>query len=1785
MQRSAGGAPGAGRDRDARRPAPTATAAPTGTPTPTPDATAAPTGTPTPTPVATAAPTATPTPTPTATATPTPTAEAAPPETPSATAFRYDRYDTTGEVAEPGSYAFLADPADTTSAVSTYEALRDGTTTALLIHKSDAHGASQAALYDAVEAGDLFEWHEADDCFVRYTVTEVKPDPAGAVPRKLLAVEWMTYAYTGCSGAISADAEVGMTWGNMLDLGGVGLRAPVVHGTHHLIPENWEGKKEALTRHDPPDRSPDDEESVATTLEAARALEFPYWREPNPLPEGWKLRRAWYGGFEAPLWGFCSAYYTEPPGKSLKACGAFNTVRRFSEESSYLVETGLVVRETRVIAGRPAMILWSPPGPQYVWYLDIHILVDDPETESAYEFIYSGPRRSDSDGNARLAEALDLVTSFFESPSALPPRTTFRYDSYDTTGEVATPGSYAFLADPADTTSAVTTYEALRDGTTTALLIHKSDAHGASQAALYDAVEAGDLFEWREAGDCFVRYKVTEVKPDPAGTVPRKLLAVEWMTYAFTGCSGAVPAGTAATLDWGELPDLGGASLTVPIMHGIFQIAPEDWDGAVEPVKERAIPGDSRATPASYTTIGEAAANLPFWREPTVPENWVLVVAGQGGKEWPSYGYCSYWATEVRDWHPPTRRWDAFDLCGYYTGASGLLRDASWLEGRMARETRVIEGRPAIILFSPLGPQHDQHASLHIRVYDPATGVVYWFLAWDYTLYGSNVAGAIAIVRSLFEPPNPLPPRTTFRYDTYDLTGEVAEPGSYAFLADPADTSSAVTTYEALRDGTTTALLIHKSDAHGASQAALYDGVEAGDLFEWRYADDCWTGYRVTGVEPDPTGAAPRKLLALDPYGYAYTGCSGVIAADASSVAMWREPLAWGGPDLAYPVVYGVFQVVPGGWTGELDLGGYLAAPGDSADEAGTTESLAEARQLPYWRDLPGWTFIRASSGGLGDPVYGYCASFRKGATGADGVVDVCASHASGRINPSSTEDRFGATVDVRIINGYPALGYYFPPTSSNWFDGAPIRVTIYDAAAESVYRIEGFTESMRGSNVEAVLEVARSLFASPPPQRTAFRYDRYDTTGEVATPGSYAFLADPADTSSAVTTYEALRDGTTTALLIHKSDAHGASQAALYDAVAAGDTFEWREADDCFVRYKVTEVKPDPAGAVPRKLLAVEWMTYAYTGCSGAISADAEVGMTSGNMLDLGGVGLRAPVVHGTHHLVPSTWEGETEATTRHEPDTPPKQEETGASTLAEVRALHLPYWREPTLPEGWILDRAWEGGLHAPWKGFCSVYLTEPLQFPDGKERQKGIEVCGAYNTVRKFAQKASFYADQGASPDGLIVRETRVIAGRPAVILWSPPGPNYLWNADVRIYIDDPKTETSYSITVAAPHRSDLAADGNAKLEKAIALATSLFESPSALPPPTTFRYDRYDTTGEVAEPGSYAFLADPADTTSAVTTYEALRDGTTTALLIHKTDAHGASQAALYDAVEAGDLFEWHEADDCFVRYRVTDVPAVGATAAYREFGVRPETYAFQSCQTGSLPVGASAVHFAAAADLPLEHLGGTNLTDFAVVHGVRQLVPDGVLLPSGEVAPGATIAVEPTRWRELTPLALSVPDVHTSDLEEARPLPYWREPRLPGGWRLAGVRSGDYAGVLDGYWATYAGPDGYPAVRITGAYASGLSLAADASWTTNVGKLIVRELRMIAGRPATVKYSPLGPKHNAVTAIEVEVYDAATGAGYILDGLSGGLRGGPAAAERVIAIACSLFWGESECAQP
>ena len=651
---------------------------------------------------------------------------------------------------------------------------------------------------------------------------------------------------------------------------------------------------------------------------------------------------------------------------------------------------------------------------------------------------------------------------------------------------MSTPGSYAFLSNPDDTSTVVTTYEALRDGTTTALLIHTSDADGLSRADVYDTVEVGDLFEWRQADDCFIRYTVTEVKPDPTGTVPRNLLAVEWMTYAFTGCSGAIPSDVSATLAWGELLGLGGTRLKVPIVHSIFQITPEDWDGPVEAVVDREPPQETRATPTYYDTI-EEASNLPFWRTPTIPGGWILVAAGHGGKETPEYGYCSYWATEERDWHPPTRRWEAFDLCGYYAGASGLVRDASWNEGQMARETRVIAGRPAILLFSPPGPNHDQHAPLHVRVYDPPTRAVYWFVAWDYTLYGGNVEASLAIVTSLFaddgaeEDTPPEPGATTFRYNAYDTTGAVSTPGSYAFLSNPDDTSTAVATYEALRDGTTTALLIHTSDADGLSRADVYDTVEVGDLFEWRQADDCFVRYTVTEVTPDPAGDVPRKALVVQWTIYAFTGCGESIASSPVSI-IWGPQPALGGDTLTVPVMVGIHQLVPENWTGAVRDIAHEAAPGGSHLIQQANPSTAVLSELDYWREpkIPeGWSLAYISAGTSSDPYQGFSAIYSP--TEGIGISlefhGYFLSHRNWQVPSGSTSS--GVVVEARVIAGRPALIEYSPPGDSN--DAyRPTTISIMDLATESGYTLTAYDSTLK--NIDTLIAIASSLFAEPPP-------------------------------------------------------------------------------------------------------------------------------------------------------------------------------------------------------------------------------------------------------------------------------------------------------------------------------------------------------------------------------------------------------------------------------------------------------------------------------------------------------------------------------------------------------------------------------------------------------------------------------------------------------------------------------------------------------------------------------
>ena len=245
-----------------------------------------------------------------------------------------------------------------------------------------------------------------------------------------------------------------------------------------------------------------------------------------------------------------------------------------------------------------------------------------------------------------------------------------------------------------------------------------------------------------------MRYTVTEVLAEPSGT-PRRLLGVEWMTYAFTGCSGVIATEAAATVDWGELPDLGGPSLTAPVVHGIYQIAPEAWTGALKEHEVFSGPGASHKNPV-YTESLTEARKLPYWRDPTLPTGWRLDAAISGGLADPAYGYTAEYVNE--------RGYPAFTLKGYHADARYYAKRAAWSRssGQGVRETRMIAGRPAVVIHG--GPGYaGRRWSVTVWVYDEATESEYKIIAsdWSLTAGGGNAGAVIAIARSLFEPPNP----------------------------------------------------------------------------------------------------------------------------------------------------------------------------------------------------------------------------------------------------------------------------------------------------------------------------------------------------------------------------------------------------------------------------------------------------------------------------------------------------------------------------------------------------------------------------------------------------------------------------------------------------------------------------------------------------------------------------------------------------------------------------------------------------------------------------------------------------------------------------------------------------------------------------------------------------------------------------------------------------------------------------------------------------------------------
>ncbi len=62
----------------------------------------------------------------------------------------------------------------------------------------------------------------------------------------------------------------------------------------------------------------------------------------------------------------------------------------------------------------------------------------------------------------------------------------------------------------------------------------------------------------------------------------------------------------------------------------------------------------------------------------------------------------------------------------------------------------------------------------------------------------------------------------------------------------------------------------------------------------------------------------------------------------------------------------------------------------------------------------------------------------------------------------------------------------------------------------------------------------------------------------------------------------------------------------AFYEKVVAGDTFDWvLGGDECYTRFTVTEVLPDPAGSPARKLFAIEYRHVLRWECDGGQLTD----------------------------------------------------------------------------------------------------------------------------------------------------------------------------------------------------------------------------------------------------------------------------------------------------------------------------------------------------------------------------------------------------------------------------------------------------------------------------------------------------------------------------------------------------------------------------------------------------
>ncbi len=324
-------------------------------------------------------------------------------------------------------------------------------------------------------------------------------------------------------------------------------------------------------------------------------------------------------------------------------------------------------------------------------------------------------------------------------PNCKPPLT---YGAPSWTGIVDAPGEHAFFTNRGP----AITYEGLRNDVIQ-VVIHKQDAGGAMRDAIYDDVEVGDDFEWREATDCWVRYVVERVLPDPTD-MPLKVLAVKRYGYAYTGCSGQVSLTGSRTLTWVP-PNIQSPDITVPVRHGPWLLVPpgshvleEETYHLPPPLAAAGVSPTCRTNcldPIETNDI-TVAQQFPLWQEPELPAEWFFARGHIGSHASPVYGYRAAYSNA----HGRTA---VEILVGYVVDKP--YQFPAYRGGGIISELRMIGGKAVWVRYSPAGPNHIDFASTIVDIHDDATGIGYIVFGYDPSLYGDNVDGTISIARSL----------------------------------------------------------------------------------------------------------------------------------------------------------------------------------------------------------------------------------------------------------------------------------------------------------------------------------------------------------------------------------------------------------------------------------------------------------------------------------------------------------------------------------------------------------------------------------------------------------------------------------------------------------------------------------------------------------------------------------------------------------------------------------------------------------------------------------------------------------------------------------------------------------------------------------------------------------------------------------------------------------------------------------------------------------------------------